>query len=137
LTVTKEYTDSYLFAKMSKEPIHGERHVSALFSEGVCGMKINDIQRTAPIQAYQKIGAQVPREERRRGNRQDQIEISNEAKRLAEQSTSGTTVQDTSNIPAGNTERIETIRQAIQAGTYRVDSRQVAEKFVDFWFGRR
>ncbi|GIM45507.1 hypothetical protein DNHGIG_10560 [Collibacillus ludicampi] len=100
-------------------------------------MKINDIQRTAPIQAYQKIGAQVPREERRRGNRQDQIEISNEAKRLAEESASGTTVQDTSNVPSANTERIETIRQAIKAGTYRVDSRQVAEKIVDFWHGKR
>jgi negative regulator of flagellin synthesis FlgM len=137
LTVTKEFKDSHRFAKVQKGPIHGERHVSALFLKGVCGMKINDIQRTAPIQAYQKIGAQVPREERRRGNRQDQIEISNEAKRLAEESVKSTPVQDTADVPAPNSARIEAIRQAIQSGTYRVDARQVAEKFVDFWFGKR
>jgi flagellar biosynthesis anti-sigma factor FlgM len=118
-------------------------------------MKINDIQRTAPIQAYQRVGAQLPREERERKSRQDQIEISSEAKRLAA-SAIGSNAQEASGGTAGASHttgadeavgrslpnasdashraRLEALRQSIQAGTYRVNAKAVAEKLVNEWF---
>lgn len=96
-------------------------------------MKVNEIQRTAPIQAYQKIGGYVPREDKRRSNPQDHVEISEEAKRMADSS-----VQKTgdASINSPDPARLDALRQAVQEGTYQVNARQVAEKIANDWFGK-
>ncbi|MFC0299972.1 flagellar biosynthesis anti-sigma factor FlgM [Virgibacillus soli] len=56
-------------------------------------------------------------------SKNDQLEISDMAKKL----------QDQGNIQTERKERIEKIKQAIDANEYKVNYEKTAQKMVDFW----
>ncbi|HET7522317.1 MAG TPA: flagellar biosynthesis anti-sigma factor FlgM [Bacillales bacterium] len=55
----------------------------------------------------------------------DEIEISREAKQLQQQS----------GIFADRKEKIEALKQKIDAGQYEIDAYHTARKFYEFWMG--
>lgn len=55
--------------------------------------------------------------------RADKLEISNEAKQLSEINTFATTRQ----------EKVQQLREQIEAGTYKVDAKQLASKLLQYY----
>jgi len=84
-------------------------------------MKINETQRIGAINQYKRLaeGHVAPGSDKRIKKR-DQVEISPEAKELLE-------AQSTA-----SKERIEELRQSVDAGTYHVDAHRIAEKLLPF-----
>ncbi|KRE97965.1 flagellar biosynthesis anti-sigma factor FlgM [Paenibacillus sp. Soil766] len=88
-------------------------------------MKINDNKRIGAMNPYNKANenrsaGQVGKKDKPK----DQIEISSEAKELL--STSGIT-----KTPE-HLSRLEELRDSVNAGTYRVDARKIAEKLLPY-----
>lgn len=59
-------------------------------------------------------------------NREDQLEISQEAQKL----------QSKNKTHYHREAKIEKIKQAIESGEYEIDYRQTAKKMIDFWTGK-
>lgn len=78
------------------------------------------------IQAYQKQN-QVSKLEKVKRVQNDQLEISNQAKELFEQ---------TKDIDKTRQEKINTLKAQIQSGDYKVNSENVANKVFEFWFDK-
>ncbi|TCZ76839.1 flagellar biosynthesis anti-sigma factor FlgM [Paenibacillus albiflavus] len=87
-------------------------------------MKINDIQRLGAINQYRRSGeGSYGKDASKNAKRRDQVEISSEAKELQElQGLQG----------ASNRLRIEELKESVNAGTYHVDARLLADKLFPF-----
>ncbi|GBF10534.1 MULTISPECIES: flagellar biosynthesis anti-sigma factor FlgM [Tepidibacillus] len=85
-------------------------------------MKINDINRIQGINRYQQQINQKERQLKKTESKKDEINISDEAKALLEQTKD-----------VGREEKINQIKDQIKNGTYQVDSGKVAEKILK-WF---
>lgn len=55
--------------------------------------------------------------------KEDQLEISSQAKQL----------QESKNPNAKRSERIQEIKQAVDSGEYKVDPEKTAQKMISFW----
>ncbi|MFX0560606.1 flagellar biosynthesis anti-sigma factor FlgM [Tepidibacillus infernus] len=82
-------------------------------------MKINDINRIQGISRYQQQINQKERQLKKTESKKDEINISDEAKALLEQTKD-----------VGREEKINQIKDQIKNGTYQVDSGKVAEKIL-------
>jgi negative regulator of flagellin synthesis FlgM len=92
---------------------------------GVISMKINDSQRIGAINPYNKNNENRAANAAGKKDRpKDQVEISSEAKELLGSLSEVRTEKQT--------RRIEELRNSIDAGTYHVDSRKLAEKLFPF-----
>ncbi len=56
-------------------------------------------------------------------NKNDQLQISNEAKKL----------QQNEKVDPARLERVEQIKQSVESGEYTVDPKQTAKKMLQFW----
>lgn len=83
-------------------------------------MKINDINRLQGINKYRKTSQKE--NIKAKSSKKDQISISNEAKILLEQ-----------NKEVVNKQKVSELKEKVNNGTYSVDSKQVAEKMLE-WF---
>lgn len=81
-------------------------------------MKINDTSRVGGVNPYRKANEVKSADQVAKKSRRDEVQISSEAKELLSQ------VQ--------NSGRVEELKQAVQSGTYQVDSRKVAEKLLPY-----
>ncbi|QDP41284.1 flagellar biosynthesis anti-sigma factor FlgM [Radiobacillus deserti] len=70
---------------------------------------------TKQIQRQQEIRKEIAKE--------DKVQISNQAKQLQE---------NTKPDPA-RLEKIEQLKQAVEAGSYQVDAKETAKKMLNFW----
>lgn len=87
-------------------------------------MKINDIQRLGAINQYRRSGeGNSGKEASQQAKRRDQVEISSEAKELQELQGLQSTAKQ---------ERIAELKESVNAGTYHVDARHIAEKLFPF-----
>jgi len=86
-------------------------------------MKINDIQRLGAINQYRRSEGSYGKDASKNAKRRDQVEISSEAKELQE-------LQELQG--ASNRQRIEELKESVNAGTYHVDARLLAEKMLPF-----
>lgn len=87
-------------------------------------MKINESGRLSSLQAY-RAGAQSKemKTQAGKGMQKDNVRISPEAKQLLEAQRTG---------ESSRTERIEELKQSVQAGTYRVSAEKLAEKLLPY-----
>lgn len=83
-------------------------------------MKINPMHS---VQAYRKLQEVQERHKQDQVKRQDQVEISSEAKEMAK----------STEISAERMERVQEVKQQIENGTYKVNHQEVAKKIYDFW----
>jgi negative regulator of flagellin synthesis FlgM len=89
----------------------------------VAEMKINDINRIGAIKQYNNNNTAKSKSGLSNNQRRDEVQISSEAIELLKQQ--GTEYK-------GNEGRIEQLRQAVQNGSYSVDSRKIAEKLLPY-----
>lgn len=87
-------------------------------------MKINGLNHSNNIHAYKKNMENLQSTQGR--DRRDQLEISSEAKQL----------QQNSQYTDARQNKIDSIKEKIDAGQYRVDDFATAKKFYEFWRGR-
>ncbi|AFS71404.1 MULTISPECIES: flagellar biosynthesis anti-sigma factor FlgM [Exiguobacterium] len=81
-------------------------------------MRIDSTKWVNMPKAYEK-NQKVEGTEPTRTNRPDEVTISSEARmRFSE-------------TPSSRTEKIESLRQAIQDGTYKPDAKKIAERFLN------
>lgn len=92
-------------------------------------MRIEGNQSIQSINAYQQSRQSSPSSNKPSGteNTRDEVNISQEAKSLLKQHT----VRDVTSPE--RSERINQLRDAVQNGTYHVDSRQVVERMIRYW----
>lgn len=76
----------------------------------------------AKLAAYHTQLQQQTRQEKTE-NRKDQLNISNEAMRL----------QKNKQPDTERAEHVQSIKKAVQSGTYQVEAEKVAQKMIDFW----
>ncbi|WP_042222441.1 flagellar biosynthesis anti-sigma factor FlgM [Oceanobacillus manasiensis] len=86
-------------------------------------MKINGPNQTNfnPYKSHLQKHTEIKKE-----TKQDQLEISNQAKQLQE---GGKTSPE-------RAEYIQNIKKAVDAGEYKVDAEKTAQKMIDFWAGK-
>ena len=90
-------------------------------------MNIDKTTASSFVQSYQK-QMQVSQVEKTRSiQKEDQLQISNQAKQMFESKTE---------IDVERQEKINTLKAQIQSGDYQVNSEKVAEKMHQFWFGK-
>ena len=90
-------------------------------------MNIDKTTASSFVQSYQK-QMQVSQVEKTRSiQKEDQLQISNQAKQMFESKTE---------IDVERQEKINTLKAQIQSGDYQVNSEKVAEKMHQFWFGQ-
>ena len=90
-------------------------------------MNIDKTTASSFVQSYQK-QMQVSQVEKTRPiQKEDQLQISNQAKQMFESKT---------DIDVERQEKINTLKAQIQSGDYQVNSEKVAEKMHQFWFGK-
>ncbi|MGM8212549.1 flagellar biosynthesis anti-sigma factor FlgM [Virgibacillus sp. W0430] len=77
------------------------------------------------LNAY-KQQLQKPAHRQQEANRNDQINISNEAKQL----------QESSITNLRRSEYIQEIKRAVEAGEYTINVEKTAQKMIDFWSTR-
>lgn len=82
-------------------------------------MKINHV-RNVNMNPYNKVGKM---EQPQRMNSKDKIEISSEAMNL----------QKIGNIEVEREEKVSALKKEVQAGTYEVNSKKIAEKMYSYW----
>lgn len=92
-------------------------------------MRIEGNQSIQSIKAYQQNRQTSSSGNKPSGtqNTRDEVNISQEAKALLQQHT----VRDVTSPE--RSERINQLKDAVQNGTYHVDSRQVVEKMIQYW----
>jgi negative regulator of flagellin synthesis FlgM len=89
-------------------------------------MKINKPTSASIINPYLKQQAKTNQTEKGASTpKKDQLQISTEAKALLENKTQ---------IDPARQEKITQLKNQIQSGEYKVNSREVAEKMYQFWF---
>jgi negative regulator of flagellin synthesis FlgM len=87
-------------------------------------MKINDIHRIGGVNPYRKDEVRKPGESKGTGqSRKDEVQISSEAKELM-----ASQMKD----PA-RAEKLESLKQSVNDGTYKVDARKLAEKLLPYF----
>jgi negative regulator of flagellin synthesis FlgM len=91
------------------------------------GMNIDRTNGSSFIQSYQN-QMQVSKVEKTRPlQKEDQLQISNQAKQMFEK---------TSDADIARQEKIAALKAQVQNGEYHVNSQKVAEKVHQFWFGQ-
>ncbi|WP_199256783.1 flagellar biosynthesis anti-sigma factor FlgM [Alteribacillus sp. YIM 98480] len=58
-------------------------------------------------------------------NGRDKVEISSTAKQMQQ-----------GEIDTARQEKIDALKQKVESGTYQVDPKEAAKKFIDFWSGK-
>ena len=86
-------------------------------------MKINDIGRVGAVQAYQQTNK--VKNSGRTEFKKDNLQISREGRELLQAQKS-----DILN-PVHRQEKVEAIREQVQAGTYQIDTKAVAGKLIE------
>lgn len=90
-------------------------------------MNIDKTTASSFIQSYQK-QMQVSKVDKTRPlQKEDQLQISNQAKEMFEK---------TADIDVERQEKINTLKAQIQSGDYHVNSEKVADKIFQFWFDK-
>lgn len=90
-------------------------------------MNIDKTSSSSFIQSYQK-QMQVSKMEKTKAiQNEDQLQISKQAKQLFEKNTE---------IDLKRQEKIQTLKAQVQSGDYQVNSKEVADKVFQFWFGK-
>jgi flagellar biosynthesis anti-sigma factor FlgM len=91
-------------------------------------VRIEGNQSVQSISVYQQTKQSAPSGNKPSGteNARDEVNISQEAKALHQQ-----TVRDVTSPE--RSERINQLMDAVQNGTYYVDARQVVEKMIQYW----
>lgn len=85
-----------------------------------------DPSRIGSIQSYQK-QQQVQDVKKQAQDKQDQVKISSAAQEMLE------SAKNTAGNEPVREEKVEHLKTEIESGRYRVDSREVANKFLEFW----
>ena len=86
-------------------------------------MKIHQTSRLGAANPYQKLEQQAVKKSGNAGKQRDEVLISPEAKKLA----AGTSVRH---------EKIESLKNAVSDGTYKVDAQKLAEKLLSYFKGQ-
>jgi negative regulator of flagellin synthesis FlgM len=81
-------------------------------------MKINDVQRIGSVNPYKSMDVALTKSEGKKQKKQDEVNISSEAKELQ-------------NISNPNSQ-VEKLRQSYKTGTYHVDASKIAEKLLPY-----
>ncbi|GAA0368057.1 flagellar biosynthesis anti-sigma factor FlgM [Bacillus horti] len=89
-------------------------------------MKINKPSNSGFINPYQKTQNKTQVSKAAQAKRKDQVQISDQAKAML-----GNKV----NTDPVHQQKVKELKQQVQNGEYQVDSRKVAEKMYQFWFG--
>ncbi|MFD1032807.1 flagellar biosynthesis anti-sigma factor FlgM [Metaplanococcus flavidus] len=88
-------------------------------------MNIDKTNGSSFIQSYQK-QMQVSKVDKTKPlQKEDQLQISNEAKQMYE-----------SKADMERHEKVQALKAQVQAGEYQVSNDKVAEKMFDFWYGK-
>ncbi|MBU9721731.1 MULTISPECIES: flagellar biosynthesis anti-sigma factor FlgM [Bacillaceae] len=83
-------------------------------------MKVNPMHSLNAYQKQQNVGAKKKADVNKK---HDQLQISSAAKQM----------QEMSRITTERQEKVERIKAEIDQGTYKVDAKEVAKKFYEFW----
>lgn len=86
-------------------------------------MKINGNFGSMNVNPYKKQLDKMKSINSEAGKKADKLEISSEAKQLL----------NGSRFEAERQEKIESLKQQIESGTYQVDPKKVAQKMYEFW----
>lgn len=89
-------------------------------------MKVEKPSNTPFINPYQKLQSRPQLDKMTQLKRKDQVQISDQAKAMLE---------NQSNTDSIRQEKVQELKEQVQKGEYVVDSRKVAEKMYQFWFG--
>ncbi|MGO0063612.1 flagellar biosynthesis anti-sigma factor FlgM [Brevibacillus fluminis] len=90
-------------------------------------MRINETNRTGMINAYNNTAKAAASKEGKHKMGKDEVQISSEALEMLRMG------EDTEETPQVRKQRVQSIKQAIEDGTYQVPTEKVAEKFLSFW----
>jgi negative regulator of flagellin synthesis FlgM len=91
------------------------------------GMNIDKTSASSFIQSYQKQMHVSQVEKTRPIQREDQLQISNQAKDLFVKN---------NEVDVERQDKINTLKAQIQTGEYQVNNEKVADKVLQFWFGQ-
>ncbi|WP_423799775.1 flagellar biosynthesis anti-sigma factor FlgM [Neobacillus sp. SAB-20_R2A] len=81
-------------------------------------MKVNDFSRLQAYQSYKNQVNKTPQQDVNKKVQVDKVEFSPAAQEK---------------ISAEREKRIEELKKQIESGTYKVDSKKIAEKLLDSW----
>lgn len=89
-------------------------------------MKINETGRINAINPYQRTAESQKQEQLKKSTRKDEVSISDEAIQLLK-------AQNSSKIDAERSNKIESLKQQVSAGTYQVDAAKLAETLAPYF----
>ena len=90
-------------------------------------MKIDKTTGASFIQSYQKLSQVTQVDKTKRLQKEDQLQISNQAKQMFEK---------TAEVDVERQEKINSLKAQIQAGEYHVNSEKVAGAVHQFWYNK-
>ena len=89
-------------------------------------MKINETGRINAINPYQRTAELQKQEQIKKSARKDEVSISDEAIQLLK-------AQNSSKIDTERSNKIESLKQQVSAGTYQVDAAKLAETLAPYF----
>ena len=95
--------------------------------QGGEGMNIDKTTGSSFIQSYQKQMQVSKVEKMRPQQREDQLQISNQAKEMFEKNTE---------VDRARQEKIQALKTQIQSGDYQFNNEKIADKIHQFWFDK-
>ena len=90
-------------------------------------MNIDKTTGSSFIQSYQKQMQVSPVEKARSLQKEDQLQISPQAKEMFKKNTE---------VDLERQEKINALKAQVQSGEYKVNSEKVADSFYQFWFDK-
>lgn len=87
--------------------------------------KPSNTQLASFVNPYQKLHSKPYLEKTANAKRKDQVHISDQAKAMLQNQSTSETVRQ---------EKVQQLKEQVQNGEYKVDSRKVAEKMYQVWF---
>ena len=90
-------------------------------------MNIDKTTGSSFIQSYQKQMQVSPVEKARSLQKEDQLQISTQAKEMFKKNTE---------VDLERQEKINALKAQVQSGEYKVNSEKVADSFYQFWFDK-
>ncbi|MGI2328513.1 flagellar biosynthesis anti-sigma factor FlgM [Planococcus sp. YIM B11945] len=91
-------------------------------------MNIDKTTGSSYIQSYQKQLQVAPTAKAKSAQKEDQLQISSQAKEMFEKKTEA--------VDTERQEKINLLKAQIQSGDYQANSNKVAEGVFNFWFGK-
>lgn len=100
-------------------------------------MKVNGPGRMDPLNPYKRSAESQLKAQSKKDKVKDQVEISSQAQELLKSGgpITSAAVNGKEKLSVEQRERLAQLKEAVDQGTYQVDSRKLADKLYNYFFG--